>query len=729
MKEQETTEGVVNLKYPLPLMVGFFLLNVIFLPIMISTILFIVHISVQNWVFPLSVVLSGGITYFMFDRDNKRTVISLLCGIFCLAFALLLCAKTYDTTWDGATYHRSLTGLLKYGWNPLYETFYNYAERFSFLEVATETWYDAYPKATELWAATVYVVFENIEMGKAFNVLGITSLIFVCWAFLLETKTLKNWQSLICGVAFSINTVSFIQSLTYFVDGFLWEMILLFLASLLYLTFYENEHCKKVAYYFIFLSINIGFNVKFSSVIFFGIFGFAFFIYWLIEKCYKKGLKKAVSLVSIKFFILASSVISGFALMGSTSYVINIIRHKNPFYTMIGEGAADIVVSHLPRPYKPLSNINRFICSLFSKTRNMPSTIEWKLPLTFYESEITLSEGEIHAIRIGGWGIFFSAIFLISIAYIVFYFWRNRRKEQRLFYITIMLSIIIIVSIIAIPGLCWARYYAAPAFIPAVALALLCKNINQEDIYINQYNIIFGILSTLLFLNCVPSAVKNYDTIKEYKPIKAKLQSLKYINELGDIKIGYREPISQYHFEGLCFNLIDEGITNFSYEQLDLGKAETIFSPHPLFYTISTPKNLSEYISSIDTDKYFIFMVAKDDASKALTEDVIKSMNKLGLNFYTQDAYRNAYAAIIGNKPMFEQKDDSIVKCNAEFEGVKISMQSASYKGGNNASILLDGKEYAKNQRGLNIVIYNKELHHVTDSVYVDLYENDIVRR
>lgn len=729
MNEQNIMKEMTYLKYPLPLMVGFFLLNILFLPVLLSTILFIMHISLQVWIFPISVVLSVTFTYIVFKKDNKRTIIAILCGIFCLAFALFICAKTYDVTWDGGTYHRSLTALFKYGWNPLYETFYSYAERFPFMEPATETWYDAYPKITELWASTIYIVFENIEIGKAFNVLSIIILLCICWALLYETNVLKHWQSFICAAVLSINTVTFIQSLTYFVDGFLWQMILLFLCCLIYLTFYENGRLKKICYFFIFVSINIGFNVKFSSIIFFGLFGFSFFIFWLVEKWHKHGFHKACVMISEKFIVLASSVISGLVFIGSTSYVINVMRHKNPFYTLIGEGATDIVVSHLPLPYQPLSNASRFICSLFSKTRNMPSAIEWKLPLTFYETEITLSEGEIHAIRIGGWGIFFSAIFLISIAYILFYLIKNRNKEKRMIHTALLLTGLTIFSIIVIPGLCWARYYVLPAYIPAVALALLCKRINKGGIYAGQYSMVLGILCTLLLLNNVPPAVKNHETIKEYKTIKAQLESLKYVNEIGDINIGYMEPLSLYHFEGLVFNLIDEGITHFSYGQFDANNAYTLFSPHPLIYSVSTPNHLSDYIKSIDRSKYLIFIAAKDDASAGLTEDVIKSMRELGLKFDMEGAYRNAYVAIIGDAPMYEEKNEQYAVCNAGLEGIEISMLSAGYTGGNTASIKFDGKEYCKNQRGLNIVIYNKELHHVTDSVYVDLYENDIIRR
>lgn len=731
MEEQNITGEITNLKYPLPLMIGFFLLNTLFLPVVLSTILFIMRISVQAWVFPLSVVLSGILTYIILKKDGKKTIITLLCGILCIAFALLICAKTYDFSWDGNAYHKSITGLLKYGWNPLRETFYSYAEKFPFLAQEKETWYDAYPKATELWAAVVYATLNNIEIGKAFNILSMFALIFVCWSLLYETNVLKKWQSLLCATAFSINIVILIQCLTYYNDGFLWEMILLFLASLIYLTFYESGRFKNICYYFIFLSINMGLNTKFSGVIFFGLSGFSFFIFWLVEKWHKYGIVQAFKMVSKHFMILAVSVIFSFTVTGSTSYVINIIRHNNPFYTMIGEGSTEMIVAQISPIFKPLSNASRFICSLFSQTNNQPASMEWKFPFTFYKNEILQSQ--LFDTRIGGWGIFFSAIFLISVIFIVFYLIQNGKKYNKLIYIALMLTILTIISIITVPGLFWARYSVGLFYIPAIAMVFLCKRINRGGIYAVRYSAVLAVLCTLLFLNHIPAMTRNIDIARESKPVKTKLENLKYVNEIGKLSFSYITP--QHNFSGRFFNLYDENILNFEYGQIDVNKADIIFYPQYenaysfIAYSISTPDRLSDYIKSIDRSKYLIFIAAKDDASTGLTEDVVKSMRELGLKFDMEGAYRNAYVAIIGDKPMYEEKNEQYSVCNAGLEGVEISMLSAGYTGGNTASIKFDGKEYSKNQRGLNIVIYNKELHHVTDSVYVDLYENDIIRR
>jgi len=82
---------------------------------------------------------------------------------------------------------------------------------------------------------------------------------------------------------------------------------------------------------------------------------------------------------------------------------------------MIGEDATEMIVAQISPVFKPLSNASRFICSLFSQTNNQPAVMQWKFPFTFYKNEILQSQ--LFDTRIGGWGIFFSAIFLISVVF------------------------------------------------------------------------------------------------------------------------------------------------------------------------------------------------------------------------------------------------------------------------------------------------------------------------
>ena len=57
-------------------------------------------------------------------------------------------------------------------------------------------------------------------------------------------------------------------------------------------------------------------------------------------------------------------------------------------------------------------------------------------------------------------------------------------------------------------------------------------------------------------------------------------------------------------------------------------------------------------------------------------------------------------------------------------DGVFVHIESAGNEVGNYSSIQFDGKEFSKNSRGLNIVVYDKLLGYAIDSICFDLYSD-----
>lgn len=102
--------------------------------------------------------------HLFMGRSAKYTFAAVVIGILILFLSVIVCSGFYDWSYDGNTYHKSMIGALKYGWNPLYETFYDFAhDHLDFLSTRTNTWYDAYPKGTEIWGARVYALTNHIE--------------------------------------------------------------------------------------------------------------------------------------------------------------------------------------------------------------------------------------------------------------------------------------------------------------------------------------------------------------------------------------------------------------------------------------------------------------------------------------------------------------------------------------------------------------------------------------
>lgn len=137
---------------------------------------------------------------------------------------------------------------------------------------------------------------------------------------------------------------------------------------------------------------------------------------------------------------------------------------------------------------------------------------------------------------------------------------------------------------------------------------------------------------------------------------------------------------------------------------------------------VRTESDIINYLSDINDARYTMFISVKDDASNALTEEIVSAMCKLGLNMDLTGKFRSSYYAVISNGRVIE--DMGAVKLEAsgiiDNNGLTYSIVSAGYDCGNVSSIIINGKEYSRNSRGLNIVVYNNETSQIIDSVCFD---------
>jgi hypothetical protein len=716
------------------LLQGIFLASVIFFTLLVSTILFILHISISSFNLLLAFFCSAAVTYYFSEKSIRKTCVTSILGILIVLGCSLLCSHIYDCSWDGNTYHKSITGFLKYGWNPLYETFYDFAaNNFPFITYSA-TWCDAYPKGTEIWGACVYSLFQNIEAGKSFNLLAIFALFCICYAFLQETRILKKWQILCCSCLLIINPVVLSQCFTYYNDGFLGQMLLLCFVALLYVTFYKSIKLKIISWYLIFVSINIGFNIKFSAVLFFAILCLSFFCYWIYERVKLSGFNKSTILsVKSSFGILAAAVIFGTLVTGCTSYVINIIRHKNPFYTMIGEDSTEMITSQLPNVFKEMSNIGRFIASLFSRTNSskLIDNVEWKIPLTFNSDELWATLG--YDTRTAGWGIFFSGILLIGMAVILIFLFKERKLSLAVKQITIILLLVLLGTVILIPGLSWARYCVVLFWLPVAVLLFIFRRLNKQKFDLPILSFIAEVIVVLLCLNVLPNVVHIYPLLQNSASTYSELEHFRVISNNSEVTI-FKQDNGE--FGGRFFNLYDVGAKNFTYGYVDSKNCTgQLFEQYSLFYNVVdgfiTKNNLIDFLDCFEFQENYLLLIAvKDEASNALTDDIVKEMKSLGLDFDLRNHYRWAYLAALGEDGViYENMADEPLYFDDNIEDIQITMFSAGYENGNTASILIGGKEYALNGRGLNIVVYDKVNGDMVDSICVDTYLDNTLTR
>lgn len=577
----------MNKKVCISLQIGLFLINLIFFTLVISTVLLLVNIPIRSINLLVSILCSIIVCYFISKKNIRQTTITTLVSLFVLLLTVIICSHSYDFSWDGNTYHKTMAGFMTYGWNPLYESFYDFAEsKFSsWASVLTQTWLDAYPKGSEMWAACIYAITGNIETGKCFNLLSAIALSFISYTFFSETALLKKWQSFVCALLCAFHPVAFSQFFTFYNDGFLWQFFLLCIFCLSYLTLYKKGSLFNLCCYMLFISIAIGLNIKFSALIYFGLPCIIFFLYWGCVAWKTKLFITKKSILTKRFLLLASATVFGICFVGSTSYVINTIRHKNPVYTMIGEGSTELVTVQLPTVYQNMSNWSRFISSLFSETNGSKAIeqIEWKLPFSYHEGEFFAAQS--CDVRTAGWGILFSGIFTISLIVIFYALIRHRKTQKELCSLTKLLFAIMILSIIIIPGLSWARYFAALFYIPVIAITYLFIRFNKLP---NKriFNLVLsGALALLLCLNMIPNAYHAHQTLaKDYPIIHEQLGDFRTLTQKQNVLLGYN---SRGRFSGRLFTLFDMNITNFNFTELsEDDTVQNLFPYYGLIYKV-----------------------------------------------------------------------------------------------------------------------------------------------
>ena len=121
-----------------------------------------------------------------------------------------------------------------------------------------------------------------------------------------------------------------------------------------------------------------------------------------------------------------------------------------------------------------------------------------------------------------------------------------------------------------------------------------------------------------------------------------------------------------------------------------------------------------------------VFIAVKDEASGAITTTLADDLKALGIQSDLRGKYRYSFCAVVGKGTTNGQEalDAAPVQLEGMVDGKPYSLSSAGFTVGNTSSIIIDGVEYSKNVRGLNIAIYKDG--EVVEAVGFDTCVQDI---
>ena len=544
---------------------GIILLLMITYAMVLTSLLYLVKVSITKFHLPIALILAILTMFFLPSgkKDKKEVFISSSVAIIIILISILFTWNTYDLTADGNCYHKLAIGSLKNGWNPVYENNEDFGEtEGNVFDVNLEgsnnsVWTNHYAKGNWIFSANVYKLTDNIETGKIINIL----IAYICFALVFSylSEKLGVIRALIISVLLVVNPITVVQTMNYYVDGIIGLSIFIIIYALINITNKNHEISKIEEFLILACSIIICVNIKFTGLVFAAMFCFVFYIYWLVLDYREDKEKFKQHLWQYTVFYVVVVVIA-VLIVGASSYVKNLIEHGHPFYPLFGEGKYDIITTMQPNYFSERNVIQKFLISMFSKGENI--TYSWnsegtkpilKIPFTYTEDE--LNQYTIPDIRIGGFGVLFSGIFILScIGYVYMLVQWIRKKEYKILIPSLLIMGVIGVLILIVDGSWWARYTPYLYLLPIMVLVYFWENKEQKvKIVLGS---IFAILITINVLLLLNVTNKNYK--KNYDYIDNALEAFEeYLKESkGDVEI----KLNSNPFESIQYNLKDKGI-------------------------------------------------------------------------------------------------------------------------------------------------------------------------
>ena len=574
---------------------GLLLIGFIVVDVLVSVILFCfkLNISVINfWASLIMTLIAFILIGAKDDKTQKNKLLSIGLFLVVLFGAIFVASKIYDSSYDGNSYHKGAIGMMTHGWNPIYQTAEDYSDNIFHIRGAKIfTWIDHYQNLSWIFGATVYRVFGNIETAKSLKFLLMGGALFILINYFKRFK-FRNLQSIILACVTVFSPVVIAQFFSFYIDGNLAITFYIYIATISLITF-ELRKTKQITadlLFIFFFSICILANLKLTGILLIAAGILPLAIYLTVLMVQKKI--KAADYYKL-FGMTVFSILFSILVIGSTSYVKNTFTMKNPFYPLLGDNRSDIITTMQPAELMGKNQIEKMLISVFSRSDNIQlyswKALEYKIPLTWNNEEI--DNLNITDTRIGGFGIFYSFIFVLSIVIILGYLtvvFKNNKEvgtDGAIYKIITSCALISILVYLVLPTEnWWARYAPNIYLLTPIALAIIFGRINQR-----QKNHLAKILAVMLvvtiFLNQLPFLYFRAITPEGNRIVKTELMEAKaYIEKNPQSKV-----IINNHYMGVFYNLLDHKIvepdgSNFEFLKREIDDAAREKYPHMFFW-------------------------------------------------------------------------------------------------------------------------------------------------
>jgi hypothetical protein len=483
---------------------------------------FFLHIYINNWTLVVAFIvyvffwalytLTHQVTQ---EKLLKLVLFALLTPLFFLGTTAVF-SHTYDTSYDGQSYHETAIIALANKWNPVYDSGFPIKPPLS----ATVALDEGSPKIVWSIDASIYKLTHSIDAATAINLfIALIALVFA-WDGLRAIGLRNRWALTIASLTVC-NTLFVQQLFSSMEDSLSYEFLIIGAASVILLIKGRNKFVYLLCLLtsFIFLA-----GTKYSNLyIFLALACVAAYVIF-DQKIYKSNAFKVVSSAGLICALLTLS----------NPYIANITRYHAidyPYNEQIF--ASSLKITGVPINIRNDSKLELFYYGIFgsaiSDAQDPTSLARLKVPFTFTSQDL-LSEANVTSKLVGGYGIFFSGIFIISlVGYSYLIIIKKSKREKIAFkWLSAVLGIIILSCLISpIPN--YARYTSQLDLVPiAIAVTLLIIKQGKRRLASILIAVLIVCMSLNIYLDAIAASLLRQT---DFSAVNSQLSNLKHSNK------------------------------------------------------------------------------------------------------------------------------------------------------------------------------------------------------
>jgi len=283
------------------------------------------------------------------------------------------------------------------------------------------------------------------------------------------TSRLGRLRGTVLALLLAVNPVSMAQLFTNYVDGSLGDLVLIAMVVLTMQLdpgwvspkWWSLAQWPTIAAAFVLLA-----NLKFTGLLYAGIVGVVYLVALLI-----KGRERRRDLFRLALTGVASGVVA-VAVVGASSYVRNLITNGNPLAPLFGNHAADVLaIGGEPAYVEGRDRFTAFILSNLSVSSSDGTSAGLKVPFTFSIEQLRMFDWV--DVRIGGYGVWFGGILIVSVIVGVIAVLRARSRAMPYLPLFLAPLAVILANVGLVDGSWWARYVPELCVVPLLAVVAL----------------------------------------------------------------------------------------------------------------------------------------------------------------------------------------------------------------------------------------------------------------